>query len=193
MDRKVDPAALLIAVIAVGISPLLSVGPWDPMNTVVAGVVGAILLAFTWPRKANLRDESGKIHSPDPWRVGAQALVYGLIIAIGSAWIVQLFWKVPSCDRYNPTVANCMEADKISRWATWWALCIGGGAAIILGICMWIWIRRLRRPTPRPAPPGPSPANKALVLLLVIFSLFSRRSAPTKQSPGQRKEEAAIY
>jgi hypothetical protein len=34
---KVDPAALLIAVVAVAGVTLTTAGPWDVMNTVVAG------------------------------------------------------------------------------------------------------------------------------------------------------------
>ena len=60
MSRKIDPAALLIAILVVAISPLTTVGPWDKMNTIVAGVVGIVLVAFTWPNKANLQDDLGR-------------------------------------------------------------------------------------------------------------------------------------
>jgi hypothetical protein len=190
MHGKVDPAALLIAVLAVGISPLLSAGAWDAMNTVVAAVVGAVLIAFTWPRKKKFQNGSGEIPQLDEWVIFAQAVVYGLVIAIGSAWIVQLRWNVPSCERYHPVVADCIEADNISRHATWWALGIGGGAAIILYFWMKARIKRLiSSPPPPRAPPPPSTSNALVLLLIAIISLFSQRRTSTNQPPNRRQEE----
>jgi len=54
MYRRVDPAALLIAVLTVGVDPLTTTGPWERVNTIVAAVVGVVLAAFTWPRTAEL-------------------------------------------------------------------------------------------------------------------------------------------
>ena len=160
MYRKVDPAALLIAIFAVAFSPLTTVGPWDPMNTVIAVVVGAVLAAFTWPRESNLKDESDRITSVDPWITFAQATAYGLVIAIGIAWIVQLVWfcfmsphpgcpVVYSADHIPPI---CVKAIKFAGYVTYVALVIGVVAARILFILMRKKIAKL---TAAPPPPPP--------------------------------------
>jgi hypothetical protein len=46
LNGKVDPAALLIAIIPVAASPLLEAGAWDRLNTVVALVVLIVLWAL---------------------------------------------------------------------------------------------------------------------------------------------------
>ena len=127
MSRKIDPAALLIAILVVAISPLTTVGPWDKMNTIVAGVVGIVLVAFTWPNKANLQDESGQIPLRDNWIAAALAIAYGLIITIGSAWIVQLILNPPDCPEHpdDQLPQACITADNIAGQATNWALGIG--------------------------------------------------------------------
>ena len=50
MHNKVDPTALLVAVLAAGITPLTTSGAWDMTNMLVLGVVLFVLIAFTWPR-----------------------------------------------------------------------------------------------------------------------------------------------
>jgi hypothetical protein len=145
MNRKIDPAALLIAILAVAISPLTTVGPWDKMNTIVAGVVGIVLVAFTWPNKENLQDESGKIPPRDNWIALALAIAYGLIVTIGSAWVVQLILNPPDCPEHadDTLPLACVKADDIAGQATNWALGIGLVAAIILFICLRIRIDKL--------------------------------------------------
>jgi hypothetical protein len=120
MYRKVDPAALLFAIFTVTFSPLASLGPWDPLNTVVAFVVGVVLAVFTWPRYETLKDESGEVKRVDGWMPVAQALAYGLVIAIGIAWIVQLIWVKfaysLNCPRgYPDNNSNCPKLNHISR------------------------------------------------------------------------------
>ena len=68
-----------------------------------------------WPRKANLQDESGKPVKVDAWVTAATALIYGLVITTGTAWLVQFHWKLPACP---PSSA---EADRIADHATYWA------------------------------------------------------------------------
>jgi hypothetical protein len=158
MYRKVDPAALLLATFTVAFGPLTTVGPWDKMNTIVAGVVGAVLLAFTWPRRATLLSESNKIETVDNWMTAAQAIAYGLVATIGSAWLVQEFvLKPPDCPPYPPTKIPpdpCQRADKIAGDATYWALGIGTLAAVILYFWMRARIEKLASPPPAP-PPSP--------------------------------------
>lgn len=182
VHRKVDPAALLFAVLAVGINPLTTPGLWDKMNTIVAAVVGMVLFAFTWPRRANLQDESGQIIQVDKWVTAAQAVVYGLVITIGSAWPIQsLLVHVDCPDR-------CDADNRIAARASYWAVVIGGVFAITLFLCMRRTIKRLIR---RPPPPPPlQPTSNALVLLwVVIVFLLSRRSSPMKRSSRQRPAE----
>jgi hypothetical protein len=137
--RKVDPAALLLAILTVGINPLESPGPWDNINSFVATVVGVILVAFTWPRRANLLDESGKPAKVDAWATAATALVYGLVITTGVAWPVQFYWTLPACS------PSCSDADRIAGYATYWAAGIGGVCAIILFFVMRKWIKNIDR------------------------------------------------
>ena len=150
MSGKFDWAALLIAVLTVAISPLTTIGPWDKMNTIVASVVGIIIVAFTWPREENFRDdESSKIPLEDNWIKAALAIAYGLIIAIGSAWIVQLILNPPDCPEHppddKPFPQVCVKADDIAGQATNWALGIGLVAAIILFFCLRMRIKKLSR------------------------------------------------
>lgn len=154
MYRKVDPAALLFAIFTVAFSPLISKGPWDRLNTVIAVVVGAVLLAFTWPRKATLQDESGKITPVDPWITLAQAIAYGLVIAIGMAWIVQSIWLqfVSPPLGCNPETIETppFKCTIIAGYATWVALGIGAVAGGVLFICMRRKIKKIIGP-PLPA------------------------------------------
>jgi hypothetical protein len=145
MSRKIDPAAMLIAILTVAISPLTTVGPWDKMNTIIAVVVGVVLLAFTWPSKAKLQDESGHIAPVDKWVPAALAITYGLVITIGSAWIVQLILNPPDCPEHaaDQLPQACVNADDVAGRATNWALGIGLVAAIILFFILRNGINRL--------------------------------------------------
>jgi hypothetical protein len=80
MHRRIDPAALLIAVLTVGVDPLTTNGPWEKINTIVAAVVGVILAAYTWPRKVGAEPEAS-VAPTDNWILAAQEIAYGLIIA----------------------------------------------------------------------------------------------------------------
>jgi len=85
MNRRIDPAALLIAVLTVGVDPLTTNGPWEKINTIVAAVVGVILAAYTWPRKVGAEPEAS-VAPTDNWILAAQAIAYGLVIAIAAGW-----------------------------------------------------------------------------------------------------------
>ena len=159
MHRKVDPAALLLAVIAVGINPLTSPGEWGPINTVVAGVVGAILLAFTWPREESLQDEAGQTIKFDPWITAAQAIAYGLIVAIGAAWPIQQYLlRAPDCPEHAADVlpVACVTGDQLAGDATNYALLFGLASAFILFKGLSIRLKRILMRAPS-RPSGSSP------------------------------------
>lgn len=158
MNRKFDSAALLIAVLVVVIGPLTTVGPWDKINTILAAAVGIILAAFTWPRTDNFWDADKPDKAPlqDVWIKIAFATAYGLIIAVGSAWIVQSILNPPTCPNYfndNDAAAlqACNQADNVAGQATSWALGIGLVAAVILFIVLRARVNKLKSSAPRPA------------------------------------------
>lgn len=134
MHRRIDPAALLIAVLTVGVDPLTTNGPWDRINTIVATVVGVVLAAYTWPRKAGPPGEAAQEPPPDNWILAAQAIVYGLIIAIAVGWPMQEALQPPDCPEHSADVVlpACTELDRVADDATYWALGIGALAAVML-------------------------------------------------------------
>lgn len=79
LNGKVDPAALLIAIIPVAASPLLEAGAWDRLNTVVALVVLIVLWAFT------LADKERRQGMSRPECIAVSAVI-GLISAIAVAF-----------------------------------------------------------------------------------------------------------
>jgi hypothetical protein len=134
VNRRIDPAALLIAVLTVGVDPLTTNGPWEKINTIVATVVGVILAAYTWPRRIESQSEASQLPPTDNWILAAQAIAYGLIIAIAAGWPVQEAMRPPDCPVHPADVlpAACTELDRIADDATWWALGVGALAAVIL-------------------------------------------------------------
>lgn len=119
----VDPAALLIAIIAVAISPLTTIGPWDRMNTVVALVVLIVLWAYTIG--GHRRDSLGSFVE-----CAAIGLVVGLIFAILMAWPIQFFWTGIGKSNKDP---RFVAADD----STWSGLLLGLVVAIVLTIFLW--------------------------------------------------------
>ena len=124
-DRKVDPAALLIAVIAVGIDPILESGPWHPLNTIVAFVVLLTLRAYAI---GPLKESESR---PLEQRASVGAVV-GLISSVVLAWPIQL----------ATGLLNGGTTDGAIELATWVSL--GLGVIIAIGVMRW-----LERPTPR--------------------------------------------
>ena len=125
MYAKVDPAALLVAVLAVGVTPLTEDGPWDPINTIVATTVWLVVSGFTWPR--------GTVTTPvefEPWIGRAQAAVYGFVSAIGLAWVVQSVMTGRRCSWLRPS-DQCIEESEASI-ASLVALGIGVGVAVFV-------------------------------------------------------------
>jgi hypothetical protein len=77
----VDPGALLIAVLAVGIGPLNEDGPWDAINTIVCAIVLVVFYCYLWPESSQ---RLGRRH------LLALSVVLGFIFAIGLAYPIQI-------------------------------------------------------------------------------------------------------
>jgi hypothetical protein len=116
-DRKVDPAALLIAVIAVGIDPLLDEGPWQQVNSLVALIVLVALWPYTvMPLRRNERSLPGEAI--------AIGTVVSLIGGVLLAWPLQLI-----VGRFNGGVS-----DTIVDWVSVLSMIIS--AAIVFGLIL---------------------------------------------------------
>ena len=85
MKSKVDPAALLIAIVPVAAGPLLQEGAWHTLNSVIALVVLIVLWAFT------LADEQRRQRMSGPECIAVSAVI-GLISAIAFAFPIQ-WWR----------------------------------------------------------------------------------------------------
>jgi hypothetical protein len=120
----VDPAALLIAIIAVAVTPLTQPGPWDKMNTAVALIVLIVLWAYTIGS-----------HRRDPLEsfveCSAIGLVMGLTFAISIAWPIQFFWTWTGKPNDGP---DFVAAD----YSTWSGLALG----LVIATGLAIFLRK---------------------------------------------------
>ena len=82
-QARVDPGALLIAVLAVGVGPLTEDGPWSAINTGICLIVLVVVHSYLWPEK-QAQQTLGARH------LRALSLAAGFIIAVGLAWPIQL-------------------------------------------------------------------------------------------------------
>jgi hypothetical protein len=153
MNPKVDPAALLLAVLALGITTLTGSGAWSYINTVSAAVVGVIVVTYTWPDKQTIyrTREPSRPTNFNYRAIIAQSTVYGFIFAIGIAWPVQELIKPPGCDdkdsqsNWTACILQTVEPAQIR------ALIIGLLLAIVAFICLsaltnkrgFRWLNRL--------------------------------------------------
>ena len=119
----VDPAALLIAIIAVAVTPLTTPGPWDKLNTAVALIVLIVLWAYTiGSHRRDSLESFGEC--------SAIGLVMGLIFAISIAWPIQFFWTWAGKTNDKP---DFVAAD----YSTWSGLALGLVTATVLTIFLW--------------------------------------------------------
>lgn len=85
---KVDPGALLIAVLVIAVTPWAEDGRWEPINTITACVVLAVLRAFAWP---------------------AQRVRWHILVAVGSVYALvssaALAWPIQDLLKLNPDPA----------------------------------------------------------------------------------------
>jgi hypothetical protein len=146
--RRVDPAALLVAVVAVGVGPLFESGEWSFINTAVAGLVLVIILCFVLPTRPTLLKLPLRQRLP---LAIAQSFATGFVAAIGSAWLIQIWQGIPtgSCgtepqlnqvhfaERYF-YFQQCLQVrgDQVANEATKWTALPGAAA----GVLVMIWL-----------------------------------------------------
>jgi hypothetical protein len=164
MSSKVDPAALLIAVLAVGVNPFFEAGLWDRNNLIIACIVLVVVLCFTFPRRPAPGEEL-----PGFFILFAQSVVYAFVIAVGSAWLHQLpldpgeEQRVEACVN-SPEVTKATDpveklwqqdicernlADDIAEQATNRALETGAIALVGSLAALWLrvrWLKHKRSP-----------------------------------------------
>jgi hypothetical protein len=121
-EKPVDPAGLLMAVLAVALAPLTTKGLWSYWNTVVSVIVLIVLWAYTWPRKGLLPDWRHRL---------AVSVVVGLTFGVASAWAIQCIfifgmgwpdWRNP--DLWASNLCMCVAAlfSVLYYWGMgWWA------------------------------------------------------------------------
>jgi lincosamide nucleotidyltransferase A/C/D/E len=129
--EKVDPTALLVAVLTVATAPLIAIGPWDRMNTVIAIVVLLILIPYTLssaPRRVLI--ESGP-------RLPVSAAI-GLVSGVAFAWPIQNW--IADRPLFN-TNADCIS-DAVAKLASYRSLFLGLLIMVILYSLLTIMARR---------------------------------------------------
>jgi multisubunit Na+/H+ antiporter MnhE subunit len=150
---RVDPAALLVAVLVVGIGPVMGEGPWDPLPSILGLIVGAILVLLTWPRKVQGRVVASS-HDLEKRLLLAQSLVYGFIVSTVVAWPIQSIiqgsrgrpegcgWLVPQ---------NCKESawGNVPLAAAYLSLLVG---LILAGVVYAVLVTITRGASDGPAP-----------------------------------------
>jgi hypothetical protein len=124
MSEKFDPAALLIAVFAVGVNPLLSSGAWTVLNTVVSVVTLLIVGPYALSRSTRLR-----LRQDGP-RVPVAATI-GFVVAVGLAWPTRSMLDEGQW-RAFPSVES--EADLLGTIV---ALTVG----LVVGVTVWLVLR----------------------------------------------------
>jgi hypothetical protein len=80
--NKVDPAALLLAVVGAAVTPLLTDGSWYAINTLIAGIALLVIASYSLGPGV----PGSYSNNLQRWAV---ALVIGLITSVAVAWPVQ--------------------------------------------------------------------------------------------------------
>lgn len=152
MHDRVDPAALLVAVLVVGIGPVLGDGPWDPVPSILGLIVGAILALLTWPRRVRGRAVASP-HDLEKRLLLAQSLVFGFILSTVVAWPVQSIiqgWRgrPEGCGWLVPQ--NCEEQTwgNVPLAATYVSLLVG---LILAGVLYAVLVSITRGASDRPS------------------------------------------
>jgi hypothetical protein len=125
MSRSsVDPAFLLIAVIAVGINPLTSPGHCGVTNTLLGAVVSLVVLLYAWPRNEDKVDVAHFL---------AVSLVLAIVFSTVFAWPIQELIFMPT----GPRPTDDPAIDRISAEATYWGLALGFVLAALVFVFFW--------------------------------------------------------
>lgn len=154
MHNRVDPAALLLAVLVVSVGPITAAGPWEPIDSGFAILVAVIVGCFTWPRKRDR--EFRRRHAV------AHALTYGFIAVTACAWPIQAVMQPdldPHCNRFllsadkncygaSADLSSVVELEVTASLASLWALL---GGLITFVIVLAILLRRVVPAQPRRA------------------------------------------
>jgi len=122
-EDRVDPAALLLAVLATSAQFTIESGAWGPLNTVIGVIIGLITLCFTWPSKRPLAR----------YRVGYY-LALAFVAAITISWPIEAWW-FPGGATVEEVAHNANKATYASL-----GICI----LLVTGVGEW----RLRRYPP---------------------------------------------
>ena len=118
---KVDPAALLIAVLAAAMGPTLQSGRWGPINTILATVIFVIAFAYSlWG-----------VHEISFKESIATFASLGLVLSVAVAWPLQ--------EILVKRVHRNANDDKLGEFTLLYAF---GVAAVIVGV--WFVMRRHR-------------------------------------------------
>jgi hypothetical protein len=117
--NRVDPAALLIAVLAVGVGPMTETGPWEPMNTIIATAVLMIIMPYAFAKQVR---SGWLVEGPRLPIVVAIAFVFGVL----AAWPIQAIWRT--------------EDDE----ASYAALGVAGAVVVIFWTTLTVLARRQR-------------------------------------------------
>lgn len=123
--KETDLAALLIAVFAVGVSPLVATGAWTPVNTIICGPVLTVL----WVYSLHAPERRGTTVTPERFAV---AVVIGFIVSVGCSWPAQ-------------TIARGFNDHITPIDAYYWGLLPGCGITLILWL-RWPGPRRKYNP-----------------------------------------------
>jgi hypothetical protein len=114
--KRVDPAALLIAVLAVGIGPLTEPGSWEPLNTIIASATLLIILPYIFAAeaRASMLREGPRLPA---------CVATGFIFGVAAAWPIQAKFHTSPDD------------------ASYIGLGVAGGIALLLWIVLSVTAR----------------------------------------------------
>src|SRR5690348_12756466 len=121
-EGGVDPAAQILAVLAVGVGIMTSDGDFTAVSTMVAGTVLALLLVLSWPVG------SERLAGRALW---SSAIVIGFAAGVAAGWPVQLWWAGGH--------------DNMPGFATMVGVGFGWGIALLIGVGLTLWEKRRSR------------------------------------------------
>jgi hypothetical protein len=108
--NRVDPAALLIAVLAVGVGPLTESGPWEPINTIIGCAVLLIILPYAFAKQVR-----GTWLTEGPRLPVAVAVAF--IVGVSTAWPIQTIWHTTE-DKASYLALGVAAGVALAFWAS---------------------------------------------------------------------------